>query len=297
MALVGDAGQVCGGHVHFTRTAFIDSPMDIDHGQVFDPQAHQQLSDGGTGSPAAVHHHFHLADVLLHIPKGPQDGCAGDDGGAVLVVVEDGDLAPFDQFRFHRIAFGGRDVFQVDASERGLEFFHDVDEFFRIFGIDTDGHRIHVTEFLIQHSLPFHDGHGGFRTDVPQAQDPGAVADYGHHIASPSVFEGKIRILLDLPAGFSHPGGISQGQVMAVFQRYLAAHLQLSVVLGMEFQCLFVQFFRICHFSRLLSTCSVQQTLFILSLPALQIPVFSLPPGSGCRNWAPRSGAGWDFLD
>ncbi len=169
--------------------------------------------------------------------------------------MEHRDFAAFDQFGFDFIALGRRDVFQVDTAERRLQFFHDIHEFFGIFGIDTDGHRIHIAEFLVEYGLAFHNGHGSFRPDVPQAQYTGPIADDSYHVAPAGIFKRQVVIFFDLAAGFGYTGGVGDGQVMSVFQRHLAAHFQFAMVFGMHFQRFTVQFFRICQFHSLLYLC------------------------------------------
>ena len=153
----------------------------------------------------------------------------------MLVIVENRNMAALDQLRFNLVALGRRNIFQIDAPKGRLQFFDDIHKFLGILGIDADGHRVHIPKLLVQNRLAFHNGHGSFRTNVPQPQHPGAIADDGHHVAPAGIFKGQIRIFLDFPARFSYPRRIGNGQVVPIFQRYLAAYFQLPMILGVHF--------------------------------------------------------------
>ncbi len=60
---------------------------------------------------------FHFLYLLACHFQGVQQSCAGDDGGAVLVVVHHGDVQFLFQAAFYFETFGCFDVFQVDTSE------------------------------------------------------------------------------------------------------------------------------------------------------------------------------------
>src|SRR3546814_1516560 len=68
----------------------------------------------------------------------------GDDRGAVLVVVKDGDVHPFLQRRLDDEAVGRGDILQVDAAEARLEQFDRVDEGLRVLGLDLEVDRVDV---------------------------------------------------------------------------------------------------------------------------------------------------------
>ncbi len=62
----------------------------------------------------------------------------GDDGGAVLVVVEHRDVHQLAQALLDDEAFRRLDVLEVDAAEGGAEIAHAVDELVDVLGVDLE---------------------------------------------------------------------------------------------------------------------------------------------------------------
>ena len=157
--------------------------------------------------------------LLAHHLQGVGEAGQGDDGGAVLVVVEDGDVAPLLQLPLDLKAAGGGDVLQIHAAEGAGQQVHTV---FTIsstsLAADAQGNGVHAAEGLEQDALALHDGHPGLRADVPQAQHGGAVGDHGHGVPPAGQLIALAEVLLDLQAGLGHAGGVGQGQ------RLLAVH-------------------------------------------------------------------------
>ena len=58
----------------------------------------------------------------------------GDDGGAVLVVMEDRDVHQFAQALLDHEAFRRLDVFQIDAAPAGAQQLHAIDDLVGILG-------------------------------------------------------------------------------------------------------------------------------------------------------------------
>ena len=111
----------------------------------------------------------------------------GDDGGAVLVVVEDGNVHQFAQALLDDEALRRLDVLEIDAAERRPEKSHGVDEFVGVFGVDFEIDGIDVGEALEQHRLAFHHRLGGERAEIAEAENGGAVGDDGDQVAAATV--------------------------------------------------------------------------------------------------------------
>ena len=126
---------------------------------------------------------------------------AGDDRGAVLVVVEDRDLHRLLQRFFDVEALRRLDVFQVDAAEGGLQKLAGLDDFVGIVGVQFDVEHVDVGKALEQHTLAFHDRLAGQRADVAQSEHRGAVGHHRDQVALGGVLVGVLRVLLDLEAG------------------------------------------------------------------------------------------------
>ena len=181
---------------------------------------------------------FHL---LAHHPQGVDEGGGHDDGRAVLVIVEDGDVQLTLQGLFDLKALGALDVFEVDAAEGGGDGLAGRDDAGRVVGVDADGEGIHAAELLEEHSLSLHDRQTGLWADVPQPQHSRAIGDDRHHIALEGVLVHVVGILFDLAAGFSDTGGVGGGQVVAGLDLHLAHDAHLAVVCLVHFQSCFVE--------------------------------------------------------
>ena len=147
--------------------------------------------------------------LLAHHAQGVDEGSGDDDGRAMLVVVEDGDVQLTLQRLLDLEALGAFDVFEVDAAEGGGDGLAGRDDAGRVVGVDADGESIHAAELLEQHSLALHDRQACLWADVTQTQHGGAVGDDSHHIALEGVLVDVVGIFPDLAAGFSDTGRVS----------------------------------------------------------------------------------------
>ena len=112
-----------------------------------------------------------------------EQGRAGDDGGAVLIVVKDRNAHLAAQPLLDVEAFRRFDVFQVDAAEAGLQQPDGLTEQLGVFGVQFQVDGVEVGEALEQERLALHDGLAGQRADIAQAEDGGAVGDDGDQVA------------------------------------------------------------------------------------------------------------------
>ena len=136
-----------------------------------------------------------------------------DDRGAVLVVVEDGDVHGLAQLLLDDEAAGRLDVLEVDAAEGRPEQAHAVDELVDLLGVDLEVDRVDVGEALEQDRLALHDRLGAERAEVAEAEHRGAVRDHRHEVALGGVVVDLGGIGLDREAGRGHPRRIGERQV------------------------------------------------------------------------------------
>ena len=109
--------------IHSFLAALVDDALGVNHSDVLALHAHADVVFGASdaGCASAIDHDFDLVHALACQLHRIRQGRAGDDRGAVLIVVEDGDLHRLLQRLFDVEAFRRLDVFQVDAAESGLQ--------------------------------------------------------------------------------------------------------------------------------------------------------------------------------
>src|SRR5690606_13060404 len=133
-------------------------PVDVGHHGLLDTGGDQQLQDGRTGGTGTGHDDPYVTDVLAHHAQGAGQGGEHDDGGAVLVVVEDGDVQGLAEPGLDLEATGGGDVLQVDAREAGGDRLDDLDDRVGVLGVQADRPGVDAREALEEGRLALHDG-------------------------------------------------------------------------------------------------------------------------------------------
>ena len=187
--------------------------------------------------------------LLAHHFEGVGQARQGDDGGAVLIVVEDGNVAALLELAFDFKAAGGSDVLQVDAAEGTGQQGYGVDNLVDILAAYAKGNGVHTAEGLEQHAFALHNGHTGLGTDIAQAQHGAAVGDHGHSIPPPGQLVAFVDILLNFQAGLCDTGGIGQGEGLLVTDTGPGGDFQLAFPLIMQTQ----GFLCVIHGTKLLS--------------------------------------------
>jgi len=182
----------------------------------------------------------HVLHLFIHHPQGVDEGSSDHDGGAVLVIVEHGDVQLPLQGLLDLEALGALDVLQIDAAKGGRDGLAGSNDAGGVVGVDADGEGVYAAELLEQHRLAFHDRQTGFGADVAQTQHSGAVGDNGYHVALEGVLIHILGVFLDLAAGLCHTGGVGGGQVIAGGDLHLAHDAHLSLVGLVHFQSCFI---------------------------------------------------------
>jgi hypothetical protein len=197
LALVGLLGINRFPAVHQLLAALIDEAFDVVDPDVlaFRAERDEQIEAGERGRTRARGDDLCLLDRLSGQFQTVQDRGGDDDRGAVLVVVEDGDVHLLAQLGLDLEALRRLDVFQVDAAEGRLQRGDDRNH--RIDGrrVDLDVEDVDAGELLEQDGLAFHHRLGGERADIAEAEDGGAVGDDGDEIAPRCVERGGLRDL------------------------------------------------------------------------------------------------------
>src|SRR5208282_5644967 len=120
--------------IHARRAALVNYSLGVAQRDVLALHAQPDvvLGSGYRRGSGTVDDQTDFADVLAHHLQSVQQRSPGNNGSAVLVVVEDRDLHRLLQGFFDIETLRGLDVFQIDAAEGGLEQLADFDDFVRI---------------------------------------------------------------------------------------------------------------------------------------------------------------------
>src|SRR5207247_2313853 len=116
----------------------------------------QQVHAGDARGARPVDDQLEVGDVAPgQLQRVEQPGC-GDDGRAVLVVVEHGNVQQLFQLLLDDEAVRRLDVLQVDPAEGGAEIAHAVDDGVDVGRIDQDVDAVDVGKALEERALALH---------------------------------------------------------------------------------------------------------------------------------------------
>ena len=127
------------------------------------------------GGAGAGEHDADLVDFLAGDLERVEQRRAGDDRGAVLIVVEDRNLQRLPERLFDVEAVRRLDVLEVDAAEGRLESWQELDDVVGVLGADLEVEDVEVGELLEEVALALHDRLAGERADVAEAEDGGPL--------------------------------------------------------------------------------------------------------------------------
>ena len=156
-----------------------------------------------------------------------EQGRSRDDGGAVLVVVEDRDIEPTAQFLLDVEALGRLDVLEVDPSEGGRQRGDDPDQVVWVAGVDLEIEDVDPGEPFEQHGLALHDRLGRQRPDVAQAEHGRAVGHDRHEVPLPRVPVHQLGTVLDGKARTGHARCVGQREIVLSYARFRRDDLDL----------------------------------------------------------------------
>ena len=144
--------------VHRRLAALIDHTGTVDENDVLMRHAHalEKLDTGNRRGTGAVRHH---SDVR-YVPSGQvkridQAGCR-DDGGAVLVVMEDRNFEALAKLLLDDETFRRLDILEIDATEAWRKHGDSLDEFLGVLCINLEIEPVNIGEFLEQDGLALH---------------------------------------------------------------------------------------------------------------------------------------------
>jgi hypothetical protein len=138
----------------------------------FGAQRHKQVEAGKRRGTRAGGDDLRVLELLAGQFNTVENAGRDDDGGAVLVIMEDRNVHDLAQLLFDLEAFGRLDVFQIDAAKGRLKRRNHADHAVHVRCVDLDIEDIDACEFLEQDRLALHHRLGGERTDVAKAREP-----------------------------------------------------------------------------------------------------------------------------
>ena len=228
--------------VHALLAAAPDHALGVAQHHVLLGHAHgdQQLHAGDGGRARAVDHELEILDVPPGQLQRVHEAGGGNDGGAVLVVVEHRDVEQLLEPLLDDEAVRCLDVLQVDAAEAGPQVAHAVDEGLHVLGIDQEVDAVDVGEALEEGALALHHRLGRLRPEVAEPQDGCAVGDHRHQVALVGVVVGRLRVLGYGEHRHRDARGVGKRQVALGGERLGRGDLELArLALGMELQRFF----------------------------------------------------------
>jgi len=188
----------------------------------------QELDAGDRGGAGAIDHELGRVQGAAREMQRVDQAGGGDDRGAVLVVVEHGDVEEFAQALLDHEAFRRLDVFEVDPAKGLAEEPHAVDELVYVLGVDFEVDAVDVGEALEQHRLAFHHRLGAECAEIAQAQHGGAVGDHRHHVTFGRVVVRERRIARDLETRRGDARRVGERQVALGGERLGGVNLDLA---------------------------------------------------------------------
>ena len=149
----------------------------VQHVDVFGPNAtaDQQLHASDSRCASSEANHFGFIDFLTLQLQGIDHARSCYDRGAMLVIMEDGYTALFDQRTFDFKALRGLNVLKIDTAEGISNTLDRFNECLGAFGIDLDIEHINSSKALEQYAFAFHNRLARQRTEVTQTEDCSAV--------------------------------------------------------------------------------------------------------------------------
>ena len=223
------------------RAAFVERALGIHENQVARLRAigHIERADADVGCARSDQRNLDVLNPLADDFQGVDQAGQANGCRPLLVVMPDRDLAAPAQLGENVETLGLRDILEVYPAKRRLKNFYRPDDFIGILGIEADRERIHAAEIFKKNAFSFHDRQAGLGSDIAQAQDAGAVRDYGHRIPLVGMLKYFFGIFEYVFADFRYSRCIPNSKVIKVANAAFRRSLQLSREKRMQFHCIF----------------------------------------------------------
>src|SRR5690606_13271270 len=128
----------------------VDDTLAVNHGNVLDrrPETDQQLHAGNGSRTGAQTYDPGIFQLLVRQLQGVDHRGRGDNGSAVLIVVEHRNVALLDQRTLDLEALGRLDILEVDAAEGAGNALDGINEGLRALRLDFDIEHVDTGEAL-----------------------------------------------------------------------------------------------------------------------------------------------------
>jgi hypothetical protein len=193
-----------------------------------------QLDAGHTGRAHAEEDHLEILQPLPDHFGGAVESRKRHDCGAVLIVVEHGDVQLVLEASLDLEADRCRDVLQVDATEAGRDRLAHRDQFLDAGRAHANGIGVNVGELFEQHRLALHHGQGRLWTEVAEAEDRGAVGQHRHRVGLDRVIPHQLALLSYRGTDPTDPGCVGHRKIVTSEHRKLRRHLDLASPVPIE---------------------------------------------------------------
>ena len=201
--------------VHAGGAAFIDHALGVAEREILRPETDgaKKFEAGDAGGAGAVADELGGLDLAAGEFERVDQAGGGDDGGAMLVVMEDRNVQQLAQPLLDDETFRRLDILEIDAAPAFAEQLHAVDDFVGVLGGDFQIDRVDVGEALEQDGLAFHHRLGGERAAIAEAENGGAVGDHRDEIAFGGVVVGAALVFGDGQHRHGDAGRIGERQI------------------------------------------------------------------------------------
>ncbi len=179
----------------------------------FHTRRNKHLCTADAGGPGAIDDNLDVLKLLAHDLAAVHQAGGCNDGGSVLVVVENGNIALLDQLLLDLEALRSLDVLEVHTTEgRGHSLYHG-DDLIRVLLIQLDVEHIDVGESLEQDTLAFHDRFAGQSSTVTKTENGCPIGNDSNQVSLGGVLIGILGVGFNGQNRLCNSGRVSQTEV------------------------------------------------------------------------------------
>ena len=146
--------------------ALADNTLAVAHCNVLNAHIHKVLRNRDTCRACAVHNYLYILNLLADNLKRVKQSCGNNNSSAVLVVVENRNIANFLKSLFNLKAPRSGNVLEVNSAERAANHINCVYNLVNALASYANREGVNITERLKQRAFTLHNRHTCLRTDI-----------------------------------------------------------------------------------------------------------------------------------